>query len=246
MSGPKRGASESRALNKALGKSRSKKRTQNKISYTDFGSGHSALVKSTSWFADANNSNSTDWKNDLSPDELKSLKWYTGNGFTSINKDLYTKDWKNISDSMKETINNMEKGLDKSVLLNGMTVTRACDFKIFGAPSGKHMTVDQIKDFIKNNAKNGVLENKGFLSAGANNHGAEIDGSGLVIHIDVPPSIGAGAYVNPISVHSGSSENEFLFNRNSRFKFDTGSIKKDAYGNIHIRATWVGRGKGKK
>ena len=110
---------------------------------------------------------------------------------------------------------------------------------------GESMTVQQIKDYIKANAdpKDGTLQQNGFLSAGANNHGADIDGSELVIHFNVPKSIGAGAYVNPISMHSGSDENEFLFNCYSRFKFDTGSIRKDSYGRIHITATWKGRGK---
>lgn len=138
----------------------------------------------------------------------------------------------------------MTAGIDKFVLTKGIQVTRQCDFKIFGAASGEKMSVAQIKDFIKKNAgADGTLENKGFLSFGANNHGAAIDGSGLVIHAKVPPSIGAGAYVNPISHLSGAAENEFLFNAYSRFKFDLSSIRKDSSGKIHINAVWKGRGR---
>lgn len=48
MSGPKRGSDESRALNKALGKGRSKKVSNR--DFTDFGAGSAALQKSTDFF----------------------------------------------------------------------------------------------------------------------------------------------------------------------------------------------------
>ena len=242
MSGPKRGSDESRALNKALGKGRSKKVSSR--DFTDFGAGSAALKKSTDFFFDSDSSNTREWLNGLTYDEQTALKDYSGEfgiSYKPINKALYTQNWKDINPAVKDRINSMEAAMDKSVLLKGIKVTRACDFKIFGAQSGQHMSIDQIKEYIKKNGTNDVLENKGFLSSGANNHGAAIDGSGLVIHFDVPPSVGAGAYINPISKHGGSAENEFLFNYGSRFKFDLGSLKKDKLGNIHIKARWIGR-----
>ena len=166
--------------------------------------------------------------------------------YMSINKALYTQNYEDMKPSIQRKVDNIVSGLSKFQLDKGIQVTRQCDFKIFGAQSGEKMTVQQIKDFIKKNAdpKDGTLENKGVLSFGSNNHGAAIDGSGLVIHAKVPPSIGAGAYINPLSMVSGASENEWLFNSHARFKFDLSSIKVIG-GKIHINCVWKGRGKHK-
>ena len=224
------------------------------IVYTDFGSYSDALKKSTAWFMDPNNSNIDEilyghGPNVLDYEEINSLQYYSGNGYTSINAALYNKEFDEMSPSLQRIVTNMENGINKSVLLNGCKVTRACDFKIFGAKSNQKMSIDEIKNFFAKNgggAEKNILENKGFLSAGANNHGAEIDGSGLKIHFDVPPSVGAGMYLNPISLHKGSTENEFLFNSYSNFKFDLSSLKMGSDGNIHINAQWIGKGDMKK
>lgn len=212
--------------------------------FEDFGAGWDALQKSSAFFS--KESNSDTWHtNELSGAEYDAVRYYTGNGYISMNGAMYTTPYEEMEPNMRSKVKALEQGLNKFVLTKGIQVTRQADFKIFGAQSGDKMTVQQIKDYIKANAdpKDGTLQNNGFLSAGANNHGVDIDGSGLVIHFRVPPSKGAGAYVNPISSHSGSSENEFLFNSNARFKFDTGSIHVSSDGNIHINAVWKGRSK---
>lgn len=218
--------------------------------FTEFGAYSEALHKSTAWFADPNNSNSEEWLQNLASHERIALEDYTDEGgidYSVINKNLYTKEWEDIPAPVRERIEAMDSAFEKSVLLHGMNVTRQCDFQIFGAGKHEKMSIQQIKDYIKTHGDNDVLENKGYLSFGANNHGAAIAGSGLVIHAKVPPSRGAGAYVNPISRMSGSSENEFLFNRNANFKFDLKSIYTDSQGKIHINATWVpGKKKRKK
>lgn len=209
--------------------------------YEDFGGHYDALYKSTKFFS--KNSNSDTWKNELTTEELHALQHYTGVGYKSMNKALYNTKYEDMDPHIRNLVKNAESGLGKFVLTKGITVTRQADFKIFGAQPHTPMTVEQIRDYITKNGDKGVLQSDGLLSAGANNHGAAIDGSGLVIHFKVPPSIGAGAYVNPISHLSGASENEFLFNSRSKFKFDLKSLKKGSDGKIHITATWVGRGK---
>lgn len=220
-----------------------------KAHFEDFGSGYDAMEKSTKWFADPSNSNSEEWTKNLKNDELKAIKDYTGESgisYHQINKELYTRDWKDIKPAVKDRINNIDNAMNNSILLNGMTVTRQCDFKIFGAASGDRMSIEEVKDYLKTNSKNNVLTNAGYLSSGANNHGASIDGSGLVVHIKIPPSKGAGAYVNPISKFASSSENEFLLNRGGMYKFDPGSMYTDWKGHIHINAVWVGLDRKKK
>lgn len=215
--------------------------------FQDFGAGHEAVNNSTRFYNE--HSNVDEWLHGgLTSEEYDSIRGYTGNDYSAINKNLYTKDFDQMSPHMQQRIDDMVNGLSKFELDKGIQVTRQCDFKIFGAQSGEMMSVAQVKSFIKANAdpKDGTLENKGFLSFGSNNHGASIDGWGLVIHAKVPPSIGAGAYVNPLSKHAGGAENEWLFNSHSRFKFDLSSIYKDSSGKIHVNAVWKGRGKHKK
>lgn len=212
--------------------------------FADFGGHHEALQKSTEFFH--KHSNSDTWsKDELTDDERESIVDYTGSLYHSINDALYNTKYEDMSSWVKRDVDNIQSGLNKFVLEKGIQVTRQCDFQIFGAAKHESMTISQIKDFIKNNAdpKDGTLQQDGFLSAGANNHGAAIAGSGLVITIKVPASIGAGAYVNPISLMSGAGENEFLFNCYSRFKFDTSSMWTDSSGKIHINAIWKGRGR---
>lgn len=216
--------------------------------FVDFGAYSEAMKKSTQFFNDPNSSNSTEWLQNLKSDEKTAIEDYTDEGgidYNVINKALYTKNWSDIPNHVKDRIQSMDRAFDKAVLLKGIQVTRQCDFKIFGAKYGEKMSVQEIKDFLKKNSENNVVENKGYLSFGANNHGAAIAGSGLVIHLKVPPSIGAGAYVNPISTHAGSSENEFLLNRGANMKIDVNSFYTDSYGKVHVNATWV-PGKKKK
>lgn len=216
--------------------------------FVDFGAYHEALQKSAAFFKDTNNSNSEDWLKNLKSDEKIAIEDYTDEGgidYSVINKALYTKKWGDIPNHVKDRIQSMDRAFDKAILLKGIQITRQCDFKIFGAKYGEKMSIQEIKDFIKKNGENNVLENKGYLSFGANNHGAAIAGSGLVIHLKVPPSIGAGAYVNPISTHASASENEFLVNRGANFKYDINSLRVDSMGKVHINATWV-PGKKKK
>lgn len=186
-------------------------------------------------------SNSKTWDTSLSDSEYNAVKYYTGSGYNSINGALYSTPFNQMSESKQETVQNLEAAINKFELYEGITVTRASDFKLFGAGNGETMTMAQIKDVLAQNNNKLVLN--GFLSTGANMNGAEIDGSGLVVHYKVPPSIGAGAYVNPISSHKGSWENEFLFNWKSVMKYDPNSMYEDKHGNIHITAVWMGQAK---
>lgn len=196
---------------------------------------------SQKWFANPNLSNSSEWKGLLTPDELHYTKEYTGNAYSGYNTNLYEKDWDTMTEGQKEPLKHIYNALNKFELKHGITVTRASDFQIFGADYGEKMTVEQIKNVLS--GTNGVVQNNGFLSAGANQHGAAIEGSGLVVDYKIPPSKGAGAYIDPISHLSGANENEFLINNNAVFQFDLNSIHKGTDGKIHATAYWLGQAK---
>ena len=190
------------------------------------------------WFANENDSNMTEWIDSLSGGEQAAISHYTGFGYTQMNKSLYNKPWDELGDYDKHELSNLYNALNRFDLKKGISVTRQADFQIFGMDKGDHMTVNQVKDFLKQTG--GVLQNNGFLSFGANEHGVAIAGSGLVIHLQVPPSKGAGAYVGTISEHKG--EQEYLLNNNALMKFDPNSVK-SVGGKIHVTAQWIGQAK---
>lgn len=205
--------------------------------FTSFGKYWDALKKSTQFYSD--HSNSDTWSSSLSKGEYTAIYDYTGEGgydYHKLNKALYNLDYKDMDPAIQKRVDDMVSGLSKFKLLKGIQVTRQCGFAIFGG----NKTLEGIREYIQQNGDKGVLTNKGALSFGSNDHGAAIDDSGLVIHAKVPPSVGSGAYVNPISKLSGPGENEWLFTPYSKFKFDLNSLRVEG-GKVHINCMWVGR-----
>lgn len=186
------------------------------------------------WFED--HSNVQDWEySELSSDERHAIYDYTGLGYKEINRNQYNTPWEEMDDFEKRQIADLHNGLNKFVLNNGIIVNRACDFRIFGAGEYDDMSITDIRNYLKKS--DGVLQHDGFLSFSTDPNGHGIEGKGVVIHLKVPPSTGAGAYVQHISQHSG--ENEFLLNNNVVIKYDYNSMYKDGHG-IHINAEWLG------
>ena len=190
------------------------------------------------WFNDTANSNLDSWTSNLSPDEKHAISRYTGQGYQQINTYQYTTPWEKMGNqAYRDLIMNLHNGLNKFELNKGIVVDRACDFQIFGANRKDLMSVDQVKDFLSKS--NGVVQNDGFMSFSANRGGEGIEGRGLLIHLRVPPSTGAGAYVDHMSQNDG--EREFILNNNAVLRFDPKSVYEDKVGRIHINADWLGR-----
>ena len=202
--------------------------------FTDFQDNY---VGSQKWMANPKLSNSVDWMNGLTSEEMSALKSYTGTGYGGLNTELYTQPWDEMSPSAKKKAAALYEAINKFELKKGITITRQCDSKIFGHAG---MTMEQIKNAITKNG--GYLQSDGFMSFGTNNHGVPIAASGVIISLKVPPSKGAVAYVDPISSHKGPVENETLVNSNAVLKFDPNSVKQ--VGNkVYVEAEWVGQAK---
>ena len=77
------------------------------------------------------------------------------------------------------------------------------------------------------------------MSFSTRKNGYAVEADGLVIHLKIPPSKGAGAYLG--NNYGAQDESEFLVNTNTVMKFDSGSMRVDDLGNIHITAEWLGR-----
>ena len=192
---------------------------------------------SQKWMANPDLTNSVEWMKGLTPEQLSAIKHYTGSGYVGVNNAMYGKPWDQMTATEKQRASALYEAINKFELKKGITITRQCNTQIFGKAG---MTMEQIKSTLDKSG--GYVQNNGFLSFSTNDKGVAINASGVIISLKVPPSKGAVAYVNPISTHKGSVENETIVNSNSILKFDTGSMKQ--VGNkIYIEAEWVGQAK---
>ena len=182
-------------------------------------------------------SNINEWEQGLSREESQAVNNWVGSGYYDA-EELYNTEWDNLSDYNKKFLSNLYNAVDKFELKKPIQVNRMTNFKIFGG--GLHMTAEQVKDFLKNETKGGYLQNDGFMSFSTKQNGVTVAGSGLVIHLQVPPNKGGGAYISGIG--GNPSEREYLVNNNAIFKFDAKSVREEN-GKIHVNAKYVGRSK---
>ena len=196
--------------------------------------------EATKWWKEHTEySNTEEWIKSMTDEELKAVKSWTGGGYDSWAKRLYKTPWDDLSESDKARAINLYNALNKFELKKGIQVNRMTDFKIFG--SNKRMTADEVMKFIKNNTDNGLLQVDGFVAFSTKSKGVSVAGSGLIIHMQVPPNKGGGAYVSAPAWND--HEKEYLVNNNSIMKFDPNSVYKDDSGRVHVNAKLVGRAK---
>lgn len=180
-------------------------------------------------------SNINEWRDSLTYDEADVLDRYAGNDYEQINKLQYTKAWEDMSSEERKDIATLHEALNKFELTNGIEVNRATNFKIFG--SDEPMTMSEVRNFLMKT--DGVVQNDAFMSFSTHRDGIALEGRGLVIHLKVPPSKGAGAYIG--NSYGIDVESEFLTNTNTIMKFDTSSMYVDGKGQLHINAEALGR-----
>ena len=198
------------------------------------------------------NSNWADWENtfyrydeedetdnwDGLSDTKDAIKWFTASGYHEINGALYKKKWDDISEKNQQNIENIRNGLDRFEINKGLEVARQSDFVMLGKQPYEKMSIDDVKSFFSQN--DGVFQNDGFMSFSMDDTGRAIMGKkGLVTHLRIPPSKGAGMYVGDLSAHP--KEQEFLLNDRAVLKYDVDSLHQDGDGNIHVTAYWLGQ-----
>lgn len=198
--------------------------------YTDFKDGSGA----PKWFANEKLSNFNEWFPNLTDEQRNAIDSYTGFGY-SINADLYNTPWDDMSESDKQMAKAIYDALSGFELKHPIGLTRQTDFQMFGAGKGESMSVDEIKNFLS--SQNGIVQADGFLSAGADNHGAAIAGSGVVLHFKIPESKGAVGYIEPLGV---PGENEVLINNNSVWQADLNSVTQQG-NKVHVTMYWLGQ-----
>lgn len=189
--------------------------------------------ESLQWFQD--NSNIVDWSGNLLGKEVVAIDKYTGSYYTGMNNEQYTIPWESGDGNYRNEIVDLHNAISKYELNTGVVVTRGCDFQIFGADKHDGMSLQEIRDYLS--PTGGVVQNDGFMSFTTYRGGHSIAGHGLIIRLRVPPSVGAGAYVDHISSHQG--EQEFILNNNAVLKFDLSSLRREG-GTTYIDADWIG------
>ena len=186
------------------------------------------------WFANPKMSNYTEWVGGLSKDEKGGLVHYTGNGYGYVNSELYENAWDNMPASAKKMATDIYNGINKFELNKSIPTVRKMPMVYLGGAKN----ANELKEYLKNNPQQ---QFNGFLSSAVGDKPTYGHGN-LLVHSVCPPSVGAGAYIRPIS--QLGHEREFLWNNNSVFNFDVNSLHYDpADGYWHVNATYVGRAK---
>lgn len=186
-------------------------------------------------------SNAEEWTRDLDSEEVNAIEWWTSAGYEDASV-LYDTPWDDIPSYTKDALSDLYNAINKFELKKPAMFHRSTDFQIFGQPRGitGHMTVDQVKDYLKNRTDGGLIQVDGFMSFSTRKGGVSVAGSGLVIDLKVPKNKGMGAYVSGVGGNYG--EREYLTNNNAILKFDEKSVKLDSKtGKIHVTARLMGR-----
>ena len=184
------------------------------------------------------NSNIKSWLANLTPEERAVISDFVGSEYEDINGAQYRIPWEDMSQEDKNAISRLHNALSKFELNKPITVNRATSFRIFGADDDyAPMTIEDIKAHLSKTGE--VVQNDGFMSFSTRSDGIPVEGTGLIIHLKIPPSKGAGAYIG--NNYGIASESEFLVNTNTVMRFDKNSLYKDKYDIIHITADWLGR-----
>lgn len=192
------------------------------------------------WWRDHDDfSNAKDWEDNLlTSTEADAIEAWVGSGYEDMSE-LYETPWDDMDSDAKFMATQMFNAINKFELKKGITVNRGTNFKIFG--SNNKMTVEQVQNYLNNETDHGHIQSDGFMSFSTRTSGVPVAGSGLVIHLNVPPNKGGGAYISN-SIGGNKGEREYLLNNNSIMKFDPKSVELKGDGRIHVNAKLVGRG----
>lgn len=146
--------------------------------------------------------------------------------------------WENIEDGDKAAMQRIDDVLDKSVLKQGVVVTRLATARLI--MDNRNATLKQMKA-----QKGKIVKCKGNLSTGAASEGLVIGDSGkkCEYHIHIPPSKGAGMWIGDQRINGwGAVQREFIMNRDSFY--EVGDTVYDSKRNKYVTDIyWRGRDK---
>lgn len=208
--------------------------------YTSFGSNVDRATKQAlKFFKNDENSNFVDWEESLDWNQRGSIAQYTEDegSYTYINKDLNTIGYSKLDNITKKEVDDIDSAIASFGLYQRIQTTRQADFRMLGFDKTDKPSRSKIISKLEQSF--GYMDFKAYLSSSCDEVGRTVNAHGVTVHIQVPPSIGAGAYINHKRLSHIGSENEFLFARNSVLKYDINSLAVKA-GVFHINAEWIG------
>lgn len=170
-----------------------------------------------------------DWLFSINSDERKGVKHYTGSSYWDINDGLRKGDISSLGGTDKKSISGTTEALKKGVVPEPFIAHRGSSAHLITGTDT--CTLQDIQSRIGS-----VVADKAFVSSSAVN-GKGFSGE-VKYHIKTPAGKGIGAYVDPISLHKGGTESEFLFQRGSKFKIVGGYV--DSKGQLHCNMEYVG------
>ena len=163
------------------------------------------------------------WMKSLNPDERNAVEAYSGSTYITLNDALREGTASSMSDYHKDIDKNLETALSTFTLDKPTTFVRGSTADLLGGAS----TVAEI-----NAMKGQIVIDKGYTSSST----VRAFSSDIVYHINTPAGKGIGAYIKGLSHYT--TENEFLFNKNSIFTV------KQAYqkgSQVHVDIDYYGR-----
>lgn len=204
--------------------------------------GRAAPVKYTTMTKDAEadtlfKDSYTVWRGKTTEEERDTIRDYTGEDYTYINRALRGNSVlaSMMSDKEKavrfEQASKISSGISKYGLNENIIVYRGVSLDALGI----HGVFDsKISEGMKNLVGT-VYKDEGFMSTSAVKS-SSFASKGVVMSIKVPKGKGRGAWVKPLSNFSG--ENEFLLQRSSSLKIT--KAERDAGGRWEIEAELIG------
>ena len=184
--------------------------------------------ETTDWFNQYGNYE--DWQEDIFDKEYdETIYKYTGEYYDLVNTYLRTGNfqqpnkWFEQSD-MDKMVSELDYAVSSFNLKRPITVYRASDTSIFGAPN---MSYEQLRSFIGK-----TVTDKGYLSTSTLKSlpDEQTVGGNISYVVDIPAGKGNGAYIAKYS--ENSQEREFLTKRSG--KYIVGDITRDNQGHITV------------
>ena len=144
----------------------------------------------------------------LSGDQVSAIGQYSGDAYSGINgllrgrvTEKMSDAWKmSIGRSLQEMATDITSAIETFDLQDGITVFRTCDSNVLN---------------YLNLREGEIFTDSGFVSTSVIQE--KVASGNIVMHINVPPGKGHGAWINPIS-GAEDKEYEFLLQRGSSFR----------------------------
>lgn len=171
--------------------------------------------------------------------EKKAVKEYTGGPCEAINK--YLRGIFKIPDALTDKDSYWNTSMLKRIIPVIPYLDKTISRFETPVPMRVHrvVSIDMLQTFVDaQNSKDGIFVEDGYMSTTLLKGSFGDEETDITLEIDVPPGVGIGAYIDPVSEYAG--EYEFLMARGTMFKIHSITPATKEHGPI-VHAEAVGR-----